>query len=272
MRNFISPRRPPAGKDPNDWEISAVLHGNRMKIVARPSEKNDQEKDAVPPTTRGDYIYLLILILIYGAIALINTGAENIGGNIVLSDRPPLTEIMRAWPTKILGAAPLSGRLSDTVMGILLIPMLYAFARRLFVSNRWAIFTALAFAFNLINLFQLRAAMPDACVAFFVLAMYFFMFLYTQSIHQPLRYSVAFLTGCAVCLGLAAAGGWPGICCSAGLPLLFLPTWCKMHRTSRKNAYVLLTACFVYFVFALAWLLIAYTLHGVPPTPPLHEA
>jgi Gpi18-like mannosyltransferase/predicted membrane-bound dolichyl-phosphate-mannose-protein mannosyltransferase len=168
---------------------------------------------------------------------------------------PPLGKNMIALSIKTLGMTPFAWRLPGTLLGVLMLPLIYAMARQLFNSNNWALFAAVVFAFDFMHFAQTRIATIDTYVVFFVMAMYLFMLLYIK------RGGTGFLCLCGLCMGLAIAAKWQGVYGALGLPLLFFPVWYASFKQNKREAVKTLAGCFAWFVFIP---LLVYALSYIP--------
>jgi hypothetical protein len=168
---------------------------------------------------------------------------------------PPLGKSMMALSIRALGMTPFAWRLPGALLGVLMLPLIYAMARQLFNSNNWALFAAVIFTFDFMHFAQTRIATIDTYVVFFVMAMYLFMLLYIK------RGKTGFLCLCGLCMGLAIASKWQGVYGALGLPLLFFPVWYEAFKQNRREAVKTLAGCFAWFVFIP---LLVYTLSYIP--------
>jgi len=175
---------------------------------------------------------------------------------------PPLGKVFQAISIAVLGATPFAWRLPGVLFGLAMIPLIYAFARQLFKSNNWALLAAFIFSFDFMRFAQTRIATIDSYVTFFIMAMYFFMYMYVSGIkHRSFKRSIVLLILCGACMGLAIASKWQGIYAAMGLPILFFPVWYKLFKENRKQAIVTATACIGVFI-ALPFMI--YALSYIP--------
>ncbi|MDR0273544.1 MAG: glycosyltransferase family 39 protein [Clostridiales bacterium] len=175
---------------------------------------------------------------------------------------PPLGKVIIAGFVKIFGMAPFVWRLPGTLFGIFMIPLIYAFARRLLKSNNYALFAAFIFAFDFMLFSHTRLATIDTFVTFFVIAMYFLMYCYINGIEKnSFGRSLGLLTLCGVAMGLAIASKWQGVYGAIGLPILFFPALYKLYFRNKSQAIYTFFACFGIFI---AIPLVIYALSYVP--------
>jgi dolichyl-phosphate-mannose--protein O-mannosyl transferase len=201
------------------------------------------------------------------------TGYEFVHGLAVYeTTHPPMGKNFIAMSVALFGMTPFAWRLPGTLFGVLMVPLLFAFARVLFKSNKWAFFAATVFAFDFMRFTQTRLATIDTYVTFFVLAMYFCLYLYIQEVNlyaadrkyrekNFLRRSLPLLALCGAMTGLAIASKWQGVYGALGLPILFFPALYKLYRYSPRKAKITFLSCFAFFI---ALPLVIYTLSYIP--------
>jgi predicted membrane-bound dolichyl-phosphate-mannose-protein mannosyltransferase/Gpi18-like mannosyltransferase len=175
---------------------------------------------------------------------------------------PPLGKVFMAASIRAFGMTPFAWRLPGTLFGIFMIPLLYAFARKLLKSNNLALFVAFIFTFDFMLFSHTRLATIDTFVTFFVIAMYFFMYCYMRGIEKnSLAKSLVLLALCGAAMGLAVASKWQGVYGALGLPILFFPTLYKLYLREKRQAIITFFSCFGLFV---ALPVIIYVLSYIP--------
>ena len=144
---------------------------------------------------------------------------------------PPLGKLFIAAGVKAFGMNPLGWRFVGTLFGVLMLPMLYIFARRMFKSTFFAGFATVLLAADFMHFAQTRIATIDTYITFFVIAMYFFMYKYfTMSFYdKPLWKTLVPLALSGLCMGLGIACKWPGMYAGLGLAVLFFITLGKRY-------------------------------------------
>lgn len=148
---------------------------------------------------------------------------------------PPLGKIFIAVGILLFGMNPFGWRIIGAVTGILMVPVLYLFAKRMTEKTAFAALAAVLFAFDFMHFTQTRLATIDVFVTFFVLLMYFFLYDYsTLSFYDTaLRRTLLPLGLCGVCMGLGIACKWTGVYAGFGLALLFFGVLCRRCREYR---------------------------------------
>jgi len=162
---------------------------------------------------------------------------------------PPMGKNFIAMGVSVFGMTPFGWRFAGTLFGVLMIPLIYAFARFFLKSNNWALFAAAIFTFDFMHFAQTRLATIDSYVTFFVIAMYFTIYLFLHGAERDsLRRKLIILAFCGISVGLAIASKWQGIYAVLGLPVLFFPALYRIYLRDRKQAMTIFYSCFGFFV------------------------
>lgn len=138
-------------------------------------------------------------------------------------------------------------RCAGTLFGVMLVPLMWCFARRL-THKRWAGAMAGALiAAGFMRFSQSRIATIDIYGTFFILLGAYFMVWYCQSVLQNgVDGSLLPMALGGVAFGLGCASKWTGIYAGAGLAVLYLGVlyarWKQNSRASGKNSGWLLWA------------------------------
>ncbi|MCD7824651.1 MAG: glycosyltransferase family 39 protein [Clostridiaceae bacterium] len=145
---------------------------------------------------------------------------------------PPLGKIFIAVGILIFGMNPFGWRFMGTLFGVLMLPILYLFAKKLFQETWISIVTTLLFALDFMHFTQTRIATIDVFVTLFIILAYYFMFCYTRKSFYDTRLRDTFfaLGACGIAMGLSWACKWTGIYATAGLCLLFFVTMGQRFR------------------------------------------
>lgn len=191
------------------------------------------------------------------------TGYEFLHGLTVFeTTHPPLGKVFMSASIRAFGMTPFGWRFPGTLFGVLMIPVLYAFARKLFKSNNIALFASFIFTFDFMLFSHTRLATIDTFVTFFVLLMYFIMYCYTTDLERnSFKKSLILLAICGATMGLAIASKWQGVYGAIGLPILFFPSLYKLFLRDRRQARITFFSCFGFFV---AIPIVIYTLSYIP--------
>ncbi len=145
---------------------------------------------------------------------------------------PPLGKVFIMLGIAVFGMTGFGWRFAGTLFGVLMVPLAWAFARRL-TRKPWA--GALAGALLALDLFrfaQSRMATIDTCAAFFILLGAHCMLWYCQSVLQKgvLGSFVPMALGGAA-FGLGCACKWTGLYAGMGLAALYLGVlWARWRQ------------------------------------------
>jgi len=162
---------------------------------------------------------------------------------------PPMGKNFIAMGVNAFGMTPFGWRFAGTLFGVMMVPLIYAFARLLLKSNNWALFAASIFTFDFMHFAQTRIATIDSYVTFFIIAMYFFMYMFLHGVERDsLRRKLVILGLCGISVGLAIASKWQGVYAVLGLPILLFPALYRLYIRDRKQATTIFYACFAFFI------------------------
>ena len=173
------------------------------------------------------------------------TALENLEGVYPYEvSHPPLGKLIIALGISIFGMTPFGWRFSGTLIGVLMLPVLYMLLKRMFSSVRVCACATAIFAFDFMHFTQTRIATIDSYAVFFILLMYLFMYMYvTDGKRRDLALSGLFF-------GIGAACKWTCLYAGAGLAVIWLIHWIRNFeiRAFLKNC----AFCLVFFVLVPA--------------------
>ena len=135
---------------------------------------------------------------------------------------PPLGKLIMGLGIRLFGMTPFGWRFMGMLFGVLMLPVLYAFAKNLFGRTAVAACGTALLAADFMHLTQTRLATIDTYGVFFILLMYYFMYRWLAlPAGTSFRESALplFLSGLA--WGLGAASKWTVIYGCVGLALLY---------------------------------------------------
>ncbi len=187
---------------------------------------------------------------------------------------PPLGKLIIGLGISLFGMTPFGWRFSGALFGVLMLPLVYAFARRLFGRGLVPVCCTLLLAADFMHFNQTRIATIDTYGVFFTLAMYYFLFRWLfpagrastsppVSEGRPLDLALA-----GLCFGLGAASKWTCLYAGAGLGLLWALHWLsrfareggRIGRAFRRNV----AFCLVFFVLVPALIYyVSYFPYGI---------
>ena len=197
------------------------------------------EQDAVPE--RPGYMNSTYFDEIYHA----RTALEHIE-NVYPYEitHPPLGKEIIGLGIRLFGMTPFGWRFMGTLFGVLMLPILYVFLKRMTRSSAIAGCATVIFAFDFMHFVQTRIATIDTYSVFFILLMYLFMWRFVSGG----RWRYLALSG--VFFGLGAASKWTCIYAGAGLAVIWLVYWITQARRPRFAARFIANCgfCLVFFV------------------------
>lgn len=183
------------------------------------------------------------------------------------NSHPPLGKLLIALGIAVFGMNPFGWRIVGALIGVAMLPILYAFGKRMFRRSDYAFILSALFAFDFMHYTQTRIATIDVYAVFFILLMFYFMYRYIEMnfFVDPLSETLKPLAVAGVFFGLGAASKWTCIYAGGGLAVLFFTSlfqrWSEYravmdHGTKEEKQRV---ACFQYnTVMTLLWCVIFY--------------
>lgn len=202
------------------------------------------------------------------------TGYEFVNGITTYeTTHPHLGKCIIALGIKIFGMTPFGMRFFTAVFGILFIPLMYIFAKRLFGSTLYATAAGVMITFDCMHYALSRISTIDIFVAFFIVASYYFMYEYivadtkyrteiSEDVKMPwfppVRVYVP-LGLCGIMMGLGVATKFTGIFGGIGLAVILFAHLIK-YPPKRQTLPMFFYCFLIYIVFTLS----VYTLANIP--------
>lgn len=153
---------------------------------------------------------------------------------------PPLGKMIMSLGIAIFGMVPFGWRFMGVLFGVLMLPALYFFLKKMLGGYLIPACGTAVFAFDFMHFVQTRLATIDTYAVFFTLLMYLFFWLYWRADRQSGRWRLP-LALSGVCFGLGAASKWTCIYAGGGLAVLWLLDRIFRARTlyalDRRGAY-----------------------------------
>ena len=184
---------------------------------------------------------------------------------------PHFGKILISLGVLLLGMNPFGWRFMSVIFGILIIPLMYIFAKKLFKNTFIAAATAALLTFDCMHYTLARISTIDIFAAFFILLMYYYMYQYfvKDSLYRSTNLSIQDkfppknvyvpLALCGISMALGIATKWTGIYAGIGLAVLFI--WYTITHFPGKQTLRLFFFCCLFFIVVP---LIAYTLCFIP--------
>ena len=137
---------------------------------------------------------------------------------------PPLGKEIIGIGIRLFGMTPFGWRFMGTLFGVLMLPILYVFLKRMTRSSAISACGTIIFAFDFMHFVQTRIATIDTYSVFFILLMYLFMWRFVSG--GKWRYLA--LSG--IFFGLGAASKWTCIYAGGGLAVIWLVYWITQEK------------------------------------------
>lgn len=136
---------------------------------------------------------------------------------------PPLGKLLISLGILIFGMTPFGWRFLPTLCGIIMLPVMYVFAKKMFNSRKAATFAILLTALDFMHFTQTRIATIDVFVTLFIILAYFFMYKYVSlSFYDTPIFKTFIPLGLSgLFFALAVASKWTGVYAGAGLCVIF---------------------------------------------------
>ncbi len=132
---------------------------------------------------------------------------------------PPLGKLILSLGILLFGMDPFGWRFMGTLLGVLMLPVMYLFLKKLFGGRAVPTLGTLLFATDFMHYTQTRIATIDTYAVFFILLMYLCMYVWLD------RGSLPALGLSGLFFGLGAASKWTCIYAGAGLAVLWALHW-----------------------------------------------
>ncbi len=167
------------------------------------------------------------------------TAYEHINGlSVYETTHPPLGKIIISLGIRIFGMNPFGWRFMGTLFGVMLVPVMYLFALKIFKKRLLAFTGAFLMMFDFMRYSQSRLATIDTYSVMFVMLMYYFMYDYftTKSYDLTFKQSIKPLVFCGLSFGIGIACKWTSVYAGAGLAFLFfLAKFLEYQDVERKR-------------------------------------
>ncbi len=196
----------------NVWlgEVVALTEDNRIVSMVSEDEALCDEQDLAPE--KQNFMNSSYFDEIYHA----RTAWEHLNRVYPYEiTHPPLGKLIIGLGISFFGMTPFGWRFSGTLFGVLMLPVLYVFAKKLF-GGRWAPTACTALmATDFMHFVQTRIATIDVYAVFFILLMYLFMYQFVSGEGKK------YLALSGIAFGLGAASKWTCLYAGAGLAVIW---------------------------------------------------
>jgi dolichyl-phosphate-mannose--protein O-mannosyl transferase len=152
---------------------------------------------------------------------------------------PDLAKLAVAAGIGIVGDGPWGWRLPGALAGVVLIALVFPVARRLGLSDEWALAALVLAAADPMLMLHSRLAVLDVYVAVFTVSSVFLALRYVQS-----GFCIWWLVACGATVGAAVASKWSGLLAAAAVMVVVLPPLVRRGRGRVRLSAVLAAAVF----------------------------
>ncbi|HWQ57708.1 MAG TPA: phospholipid carrier-dependent glycosyltransferase [Clostridia bacterium] len=184
------------------------------------------ERDQVP--AQGSYLNGMYFDELYHA----RTAYEHLNGlKPYENSHPPLGKILIMAGIAVFGMNTLGWRIVGALFGVAMVPILYAFGKRLFKNSEYALLVSVLFAFDFMHYTQTRIATIDVYGVFFIILMFYYMVQYfgMNFYSDGIRKTLKPLALGGLFFGLGAASKWICIYAGGGMAVLLFVSLLKRY-------------------------------------------
>ena len=149
---------------------------------------------------------------------------------------PPLGKLIMALPIMLFGMSPFTFRIMGAIAGLLMIPVIYILAKRLFKNQKWALLAGILMTFDTFHFAHTRMATVDSFLVLFILLSVLFMKDYLdldKNAEFKAKAKKLLLSG--LFIGLAIATKWTALYAALGLAIVFFSHLFKENEDGRKK-------------------------------------
>lgn len=166
---------------------------------------------------------------------------------------PPLGKLIQAIPIYFFGMSPFTFRMMGNISGILLIAVMYLFAKNVFHHRSYALLAAGLMMFDNFHFAQSRMGTIDTHLTLFILLAYWMMYRYIKiKKEEPQKRKYWNLGWCGLFISCAIATKWTGLFAGLGLAIIFFlhfyQTYLKKGMKFDINAKKIIYFCIGFFV------------------------
>lgn len=247
--------------------ITEIVCFNSDGNVVQPVNASDystifDEQTTFPPN--DSYYYRTFFDEVYHA----RTAYEFIHGlPIYEATHPPLGKSIISLGIRMFGMTPFGWRFMCAVCGILIVPLMYLFAHKMFGNTLSASFTTLLTVTEFMHLALSSIATLDIIIALFILLMFYFMYGFAKclNLNGSLKIQLVWLLLCGISTGLAIATKWTGFYAVLGIAVIFFASLIQkndgINKLVKKKDYLLklgLSCCAFFIVIPLTIYVLSY--------------
>ena len=151
---------------------------------------------------------------------------------------PPLGKLLMAIPVALFGFSPFNYRLMGNIFGILLIPIMFILAKKIFKNTKWALLSALLMMFDNFHFVHSRIALIDVFQICFILLSVIFMKEYLDlEKNDSFKKKFKYLLLSGIFIGCAIATKWNAAYAGLGLAIIFFTHLLKQYNFNITSFY-----------------------------------
>ena len=218
------------GTEGSPVKIASVQDNNQSAMRGNPAAAMFDEQSLVPKMT--SYMGEMYFDEVYH----VRTAYEQILHMRPYEiTHPPLGKTIIGAGIRIFGMNPFGWRVMGALFGVLMLPLMYMLAKRILKKTLYAFIPTFLFAVDFMHFTQTRIATIDSYSVFFIMAMYLFMYIYTEKNYntQPLHKTLLPLALSGIAFGLGAATKWLCMYAGVGLAVIFFIQVAKRWQEAR---------------------------------------
>jgi len=160
------------------------------------------------------------------------------GLNAMEWTHPPLGKLIMTLPIILFGFNPFTFRLMGAIAGILMIPVIYILAKKLFKNSKWALLAGILMAFDNFHLAHTRMATVDSFLVLFILLACLFMKNYIDlDKNDRFKEKAKNLLLSGLFIGCAITTKWTGLYALLGLAIIFFSHLFKQTEDKRRKSF-----------------------------------
>ena len=160
----------------------------------------------------------------------------NMVGSHYENTHPPLGKLIIGVGITLFGMNPFGWRFMGTLAGVLMLPLMYLLAKRMFKNTFIATAAMLLLTLDFMHFAQTRIATIDCFALLFILGMYYFMYIfYSEAEEMSLKKIFAVLGASGLFMGLGIATKWIDVYAAGGLAVLFAITMVRLYRHNKEG-------------------------------------
>lgn len=159
---------------------------------------------------------------------------------------PQLGILLMIPGIKLFGMSPFGWRIMTLLAGVILMPIIYLFALKLFRKRSISIIATFLCSFDFMHLSISRVAVIEPFVTIFLVLEYLLLYMYLLELIENNKYSYTKLSLSAVCFALALSCKWTAL---YSISVVFLVGAYSIWRAKYKHCYSILLLWILIWVF-----------------------